>query len=134
MVTDGEEDAVSPDGGQQLLNEEDQQDGADGGQEEVVEHERGVELEWRILLHDLAATEDDNIVGDEHDHSGLEGGKRSLPFHELELAGGIAEDGLEGLVEDGPQVNAEGAIQSWQGDLLQEVCHGDCYGVQWTVM
>lgn len=66
LITDSVEDSVSPESGEQLLNEQDQQDTADGGQKEVVNHEQGVKLECRQLLHNLTATEDEKVVGDKH--------------------------------------------------------------------
>lgn len=38
-IADGEEDALADDGGQELLNEESQEDAADGGEVEVVDKE-----------------------------------------------------------------------------------------------
>lgn len=102
MVADGEEDAVSPDDGQKLLNEESQESRADRGQVEVVDHEERVELERREVLHDGATAEDGNVVGDEHGGGLAEARHRGHTLHEAEFAGGIAHDDLEGLVEDGP--------------------------------
>lgn len=102
MVADGEEDAISPDDGQKLLNEESQEGGADRGQVEVVDHEESVELERREVLHDGATPEDGDVVGDEHGGGLTEAGHGGHALHEAEFAGGIADDGLEGLVEDGP--------------------------------
>lgn len=42
VVADGVEDTVADNGGQELLNKQSQEDGADGGQEEVVDHEQSV--------------------------------------------------------------------------------------------
>lgn len=102
MIADGEEDAMSPDGGQQLFNEENQQRAADQGEAEVVDHEQGVQLQGSALLHELPAAENDDIVGDQKDSSLLEGRQRRDPLDKLEFAGGIADDLLKGLVENGP--------------------------------
>lgn len=93
---------MSPDGWQQLFDEQGQQGSADGGQVEVVDHEQRIELERAALLHDLTAAEDDDVVGDKHGRGLLEGGHRGDALLELELAGGVSHDDLEGLVEDGP--------------------------------
>lgn len=102
VVTDGVEDAMAHDRGQELLDEQSQENGADDGQEQVVDHEQGVELECGELLHDLPATEDHSVVGDQNGRGLLEGGQRGDTLHELELAGGIAHDLLIGLVEQRP--------------------------------
>lgn len=120
LITDGVEDSVSPESGEKLLNEQGQQDTAHGGQNEVVNHEQGVKLEGRQLLHDLTATEDDNVVGDKHHCSLLQGGQRGHTLGEVELAGGIPHDLLVGLVEEGPQVHAEGTIESRDRDIFKD--------------
>lgn len=102
MIADGEENAMSPDGRHQLLNEESQQGRADRGEVEVMDHKQGVQFHRREPLHNLPTAEDDDIVGDEEDGGLGEGGQRSDTLDELELGGGIADDILEGLVEDGP--------------------------------
>lgn len=117
---------MSPEGGEQLLNEQDQQDTAHGGQKEVVNHEQGVKLERRQLLHDLTSTEDDSVVGDKHHCSLLQGGQRGHTLGEVELAGGIPHDLLVGLVEEGPQVHAKGTIESRDRHMFKDFgCHCD---------
>lgn len=73
VVTDGEENAMVPDGGDQLLDEQSQKRCADGGQVEVVDHEQQVQLEGLAVLHERATTEDDDIVGHQPDHRLLDG-------------------------------------------------------------
>lgn len=102
VVADSEEDTVSPDCRQQLLDEKGQQSTADNGQVEIVNHEQCVELERRTALHDLPASEDNNIVGDEHDRSILHGGHGGYTTGELELTRRISHHILKSLVEDGP--------------------------------
>lgn len=102
VVADGVEDTVADNGGQELLNKQSQEDGADGGQEEVVDHEQSVQLEGGEVLHDLTATEDDDVVGDQHSRGLLEGGQGGDALNEVELAGRVSHDLLVGLVEDGP--------------------------------
>ena len=123
MVANSVEDTVSPDSRDQLFDEKSQQDRADGREIEVVHHKQGVQLERLEPLHNLAATEDEDVIGDEH-HSGLiEGGHRGDALDELELAGRVSDNILKGLVEDGPQMNAKGTIYSWTGDVLEKVGH-----------
>lgn len=102
VVTDGIEDAVAPDSGEQLLDEQHQENGADDGQEQVVDHEQGVELERGEVLHDLTATENNDVVGHEKGRGLLEGGQRGYTLHEVELACGVSHDLLISLIKDGP--------------------------------
>jgi hypothetical protein len=125
VVANGVEDAVAHEGGQKLLDEQSQKDGADSSEKEVVDHEEGVELESGQLLHDLTATEDNHVVGNQQGGGLLEGGKRSDALGELELAGGVTHDHVEGLIEQRPQVDAERTVQGRDGDILKEVGHGD---------
>lgn len=111
---------MSPESGKKLLNEQGQQNSANGGQKEVVDHEQGVKLERRQLLHHLAATEDENVVGDKHHCSLLQGGQRGHTLGEVELAGGIPHDLLVGLVEEGPQVHTKGSIESRDIDIFKD--------------
>lgn len=102
VVTDGVEDAVAPDSGEQLLDEQHQENGADNGQEQVVDHEQRVELERREVLHNLAATENHDIVGHKKGRGLLEGGQRGHTLDELEFASGVSHDQLVSLIKDGP--------------------------------
>lgn len=123
MVADGVEDAMSPDGRHQLFHKKSQEDRADSGEVEVVDHEQSVQLDGLEPLHDLAAAEDEGIVGDEQRGGLVESGQGGDAFDELEVAGGVSDDVLKGLVEDGPQMNAKGTIYSRGGDVLEEVGH-----------
>lgn len=117
---------MSPESGEKLLNEQDQQNSANGGQKEVVNHEQGVKLECRQLLHDLTATENDNVVSDKHHCSLLQGGQRGDTLGEVELASGIPHDLLVGLVEEGPQVHTKGSIEGRNRDMFKDFgCHCD---------
>lgn len=102
MITNGVEDAMARNGGQKLLDKQGQQNGTDDSQEQVVDHEQGVELECGKLLHDLTATEDHSVVGDQDSRGLLEGRQRSDTFDELELAGRVAHDLFICLVEQRP--------------------------------
>ncbi|GMF73830.1 unnamed protein product [Aspergillus oryzae] len=118
VVANGEEDSISPDGGQKLLDEKGQQSRADRGQVEVVDHEQGVELEGREILHDHTTSKDYDVVGDKHRGGFPESGHGGLSLNKLELAGRIAHDLLESLVEDGPEVDAKGPINCRTGHIL----------------
>lgn len=120
MVADGVEDTVTDNGGQKLLNVQSQEDGTDGGQDEVVDEEQALELEGLAVAHQLATTEDDAVVDDDEDGSRLEGRHGRLERDELELFGRVAHAGGPCLVENGPEVNAEGAIERRQRELLVE--------------
>lgn len=101
-VADGVEDAAADDDGQKLLNEESQEDAADGGEVEVVDEEQRLELVGLPVAHPLTAAQDDGVVDDDEDGGLLDGRHGSLALDEAEVAGGIANDGRPGLIEDGP--------------------------------
>lgn len=102
VITNGEEETVSVERRQKLLNEESEKSRADRGQVEVVDHEQCVELKSRAVLHQLATTEDDDVVGHECNRCLLKGRHWRHPFDKLELAGWIAHNSLESLVENRP--------------------------------
>ena len=102
MVADGEEDSLADNCREQLLNEESQQKGADGGQVQVVDEEERLELEGLAVAHQLSTAEDDEVVDDDEDGRRLERGHGRLEGHELEVIGRVANDGRPELVKDGP--------------------------------
>lgn len=102
VITDSIEDTMSPDSREKLLNEESQESAADQGEVKIVDHEESVELEGRSVLHELTATKDDDIVGNERHGGFLESRHGRHAFFEAKFAGGIAHHHLEGLVEDRP--------------------------------
>lgn len=110
VVADGVEKTVTGDGGDELLSEERQEYAADGSKVKVVDLEQEVELEGLTPAHQLATAKDDNVVCDEEGRAALEGRERSLALHEAEILGLVASDGLECLLEDRPQLDAEGAV------------------------
>lgn len=121
------EDAAADEGGHELLNEESQEDTADGSEVEVVDEEERLELEWLAVAHEGTATKDDGIVDDDEDGGRLESRHGGLKGHELEVVGRVANDGSPSLVEDGPQVDAKGAIHGGNRELVQNRSH--CEGV-----
>lgn len=117
VIADGIEDAVAHQGREQLLNEESQQDTTYGCQVEVVDHEESVELESRAIAHDLTATEDNDVVGDQHGDGLLQCRHGRDALFEVERIGRVASDlGVED-VEDGPQVQAERTVEGRRADL-----------------
>jgi hypothetical protein len=102
VVADGKEDTLADNSGQKLLNEESQEEAADGGQVEVVDEEERLELEGLAVAHQLSAAKDNEVVDDDEDGRRLQGGHGSLKRHELEVIGRVANDGREQLVKDGP--------------------------------
>lgn len=128
VVADGVEDAVANKSGQELLNKQSQKDGTNGSQDEVVEHEQSVQLEGRQLLHDLTATENNDVVGDQHGRGLLKGGHGGHALDELELAGGVTHNLLVGLVEQRPQVDAKRPVQGGERHFLKEVGHDERRG------
>lgn len=102
VVADGMEDTIVVKLGNQLLNEEDQEDAADGGQVEVVDEEERLELEGLPVAHQLAATKDDDVVDDDEDGGRLERRHWGLKGNELEFLGRESNNGLPGLAENGP--------------------------------
>lgn len=102
VVADGVEDALAHDGRQNLLDEKGQQDGGDGGQDEVVDEKERFKLESVSFAHPLATPENDDVVADDKNTRLLEGGHGRDAGLKLEFAGRVADDGLPGLVEDGP--------------------------------
>jgi hypothetical protein len=121
VIADGMENTAADNGRHKLLNEENQKDAADSGKVEVVDQEQGLELEGLTVAHELAASKDDGIVDDNEDRSGLQSRHRSLEWDEFEFAGRVADNGSPGLVKDRPQMDAKGAVEGWQRNLLQDL-------------
>jgi len=96
------EDAATRNDGQKLLNEESQENGADGSQVEVVDQEQRLQLERLAVAHQLATAKDDGVVNDNEDARLLNRRHGRLAGHEAEDLRGVSDDGLEGLAEDWP--------------------------------
>lgn len=101
-VADGKEDTLADHGPQKLLNEESQEDAADGSEVKVVDQEERPQLEWLAVAHELAAPENNGIVDDDEDAGLLDRRHGRNAGLEAKVLGGIADDGLKGLAEDGP--------------------------------
>ena len=119
------EQTVTNNSRQNLLNEQSKQNGADGSEVEVVDQEKSAQLEGLAVAHHLAAAEDDKIVEGNEDASLLKGRQRCLARNEAEVISRIASDLLEDLVEDGPEMNAKGAVNGRHGQLPEQR-HGRC--------
>lgn len=120
-IADSEEETLVVKSWDQLLSEESQQDGANRSEVEVVDHEGSIEFESRAVAHQLASTENYNVVC-ENQRSGLlhgrHGGDMGL---EVEVLGVVSLDGREGLVKDGPEVDAKGALDGRALDGSEEL-------------
>lgn len=114
------EDTAADNGGNKLLNEENQEDTRDSREVEVVDEEEGLELEGLTVAHQLATTEDDGVVDDNEDRGRLESRHGRLKGDELEVLGRVADDHLPALAEDGPQVDAKGAVDRGHGKVVEE--------------
>ena len=101
-VADGKEDTLADHGPQKLLNEESQEDAADGGEVEVVDQEERPQLEWLAVAHELATSENYGIVDNNEDAGLLDRRHGRNTGLEAKVLGRIADDGLKGLAEDGP--------------------------------
>lgn len=99
---DGVEKSIVVDRGNKLLNEESQEDSADGSKVEVVDHERTVELEGWTVTHQFPSTEDDNVVGHNHEPRLLQRGHWGNVRLEVEILGMVALHSREDLVEVRP--------------------------------
>src|SRR5690242_21677445 len=111
MIADRIEETVTDDRGNQLLSEERKEYAADGGKVKVVDLEQEVELERLAATHQLATAKDDDIVCNEEGCAALECGEGRFAGDEAEILGLVSSDGLESLLEDGPQRDTEGAVQ-----------------------
>ena len=101
----------------QLLQEQPQQRPANDGQVEIVNLEQPIQLHGRPALHELASAEDNEVVEAQRDGRLAHGGHGRLAGREAELLGLVAEEGLVGLGEEGPEFQTEGAVEGRGPDL-----------------
>ena len=119
MVANGVKNTTTDNGRDELLKEEHKKSARDESQVEVVDEKERLELERLTVAHQLATTKNDSIVDDNEDRSRLEGRHGRLERNELEFINRVADDSSPCLVEDGPQVDAERAIDRRPGELLK---------------
>ena len=117
MIADGEEQALAGDRGNQLLCEQGKQYSADGCEVEVVQFEEKAQFERLALAHQLPAAEDYNVVCDERNSARLECGERCLARDEAEVLRLVADNGLKGLLENRPELQAERPIERRRAEL-----------------
>lgn len=101
-MADGVEDALANNSGQELLNVESEETGADEGEDQVVGEEKTLELVRLAVAHPLASSKDDGVVDDDEDAGRLDGRHGRDARLESELAHGVAHDGSPDLVEKRP--------------------------------
>ena len=111
IIANRKEQTILGDGRDQLLQEQGQQNTADGSQIEVMNLEQAVEFERLSVPHEFASTEDDDIIRDQTDGRFRHGAHRGLARDEVEVLGRIAAHALERLGKDGPQGDAEWSFQ-----------------------
>ena len=100
----GVEQAVVVPDGEDLLDHQEEQDERHGREEEVVELEEAVELDWADVepVHHELAAEDDDVVGEDDGDGVREVSQEGVEGDELEVVCFVACHELERLVEDGP--------------------------------
>lgn len=114
VIADGVEYAMSPQGGQQLLNEERQQRGTDGGKKQVVDHKEARKLQRFLVAHELSSAQDDDIVRNYQTGRFPKGGERRLARNEAKVFRRMADDGGVELVEKGPEMHSKRPVKSGQ--------------------
>ena len=101
-ITDSVEETVPDQGGEKLLNEESQKTTADDGQVQVVDLEGTVQAECRAAPHELATTQNDDVVCNERKDRLFVCGHQDLALLELELLGRVAKHLLPCGGKNGP--------------------------------
>lgn len=117
MVADGVEDAVPVQGRDELFGKQHQQPAADEGEVEIVNLEQTVELHGLAAAHELTSAKDDDVVGNQRQGRLPERGHRRATGGEAEVLRLVALDRLKSLLEDRPQGDAKGPVQSWQANV-----------------
>lgn len=113
VVANSEEKALPRDRGNELLRKQSKQYAANRREVKVVHLEQEVQLEGLAVAHKLPSTEDYNVVCEKCDGARLERRQGRLAGDEAEVLGFVADDWLEGCFEDGPQLEAEWAVERW---------------------
>ena len=76
MLANGVEDTMAVECWNQLFQEKCKKTARDDRQVEIVDLECGVELEGLLVLHELTAAEDNDVVAHQSERGPLEGGER----------------------------------------------------------
>ena len=87
VIANGVEDSILDDSPKQLLNEECQQNAADNGKVEIVDHEKSIQGESFSSPHQLSSTEYDNIVCYQNRRSFFKCGHWRYTRNKLEIGG-----------------------------------------------
>jgi hypothetical protein len=116
VVADGEEKALPRYNGDELLRKQRKQHAANRREVKVVHLEQKVQLEGLAVAHELPSTEDYYVVCEKCDGACLERRQRRLAGDEAEVLRLVASNWLEGCFEDGPQLEAEWAVE--RGDAI----------------
>jgi hypothetical protein len=90
MVANRKEKTPSNNGGKKLLNEQSQQDCADGRECEIVYEKQRLQLERLAIPHQFSSPEDNRVVDRHEDRGLLQRRHGRLPSHESEVIGGVA--------------------------------------------
>jgi len=102
---------------QQLLHKQRQQSSRNDRQVEIVDLEQPVQLQRLPVAHHLASTQDDDVVRDERSESLVRARHGRGARREAEFLGLVASDFGKGGAEDGPEFEAEGALQGGKADF-----------------
>lgn len=96
--------AVLPERGDELLSEQEKQTSRNGCEVEVVDDEEIVQLHGGSVAHDLATTEDDQVVSRNEGSRFLEGRHGSLALDEAEVVGRVSHDHGVDTIKNRPWV------------------------------
>lgn len=114
-IADSEEGSASNDSGEQLLNEKREENSADSREDEVVYQKERLELERLPRPHQLAATENDEVVNGDKDGRVPQRRHGRLANDEVEFLGRISCHILERLAKERPQVDAKRSFDAGKG-------------------
>lgn len=114
-IADGEESSASNESGEQLLNKKGEENSADSREDEVVYQKERLELEGLPSPHQLAATENNEVVNGDKDGRVPQRGHGRLANDKVELLGRISCHILEGLAKERPQVDAKRSFDAGKG-------------------
>ncbi len=110
-AADGVENTIAHYFWQELLNKKGEETAADDSEVEVVDHKGTIEDEGFSFLHKLSTAKNYDVVCGKRSHSLSQGRANSLAAPEPEILGGVPEDGGVAFREDGPQFDAERAVE-----------------------